>query len=220
MLCLTTSTSPKKLFHQGKWLCLVHGMLYTDFYWVNYSINREKPRLVLMQANLYLNQGNGKWEQWTLCNTETVHILKLTPLSKCGMPLWAIMGREFFEKTETGILLNFSESKILSQSVSEKNMVPKGEQADFSCAAQILHSASVTVLAKSATSPAQQRTCICAFQQLDSNAFRKDKDHVCTMKVSLIDYKLLPLALHKKSPETCSKTWEGRVGCLWRSCPR
>lgn len=116
------------------------------------------------------------------------------------------MGKEFFEKTETGILLIFSESKILSQSVSEKNRVPKGQHAVFSCAAQILHSASVTVLAKSATSPAQQHTRSCAFQQLDSNAFREDKDHVCTMKVSLIDYKLLPLALHKKSPETCSKT--------------
>lgn len=36
------------------------------------------------------------------------------------------MGREFFEKTQNEIFLNFSESELLSQSEPQKNRVPKG----------------------------------------------------------------------------------------------
>lgn len=144
----------------------------------------------------------------------TVHSLKFSPLLKCGIPLWKIVGREIFENTETEILLNFSESEILSQSEPRRIEYQKGEYTDFSCAAQILHSASVALLSKSATSPAHQCTGSSAFQQLDSNAFREDKDHKCSMKVPLIDYEFLPLAFHKKSPGACSKAWKGRGVCM------
>lgn len=149
----------------------------------------------------------------------TVHTLKFTPLSKCGMPLWITIGRELFENAEIRILLNCSESEILFQSEPQKNRVPKGEHGDFSCAAQVLCSACVTFLAKSGTSPACQCTHSSAFQQLDSNAFGKDKGHMCSTRACLIDYKLLPLAFHKKSPRTCSKAWKEKVVCVWRNCP-
>lgn len=108
-----------------------------------------------------------------------------------------------------------------SHSEPQENIEPNRDQINFSCAAQILHSASVPVLGKSATSPARQCTRSSAFQQLHSNTFREDKGLACSMKVPLINKKLLPLALHKRSQELAAKherEGEWRLGVAGGVC--
>lgn len=99
--------------------------------------------------------------------------------------------QEFF-KTKTGISLDFTEKDTVLLSEPQKNKVANREYPDVFCAAQILHSACVTALANSASSPAWPWGQSCAFQEPDGNGCREHKGHAGRTKV-LLQTSSLPL---------------------------
>lgn len=131
------------------------------------------------------------------------------------MPLLTIMGRDFLEKIEAEILFNSSECDVVPPTQNHR-------RTEYPTGITLIYLVLVCTREKFWESqPLHPPACPCtrssAFQQLDSNTFREGKGLAYSMKVPLINKKLLPLALHKRSQELAAKHEREGGGGEWVS---